>query len=236
MAKRHKLSAQGHKAPQWQGWGYLRVISAQSSALIGPYPCVTMCPPLSCHTEHISAGRSRIQTEVCVFKVDLFLRETYPKNTYHWSSLLFLHPKCPVLFLKTPNLHLAVRKGEWQSTMNLQILSHPLMQAEKVKKWGIRSEVLPLEEDARLFPYHRGLLLSLSREQPTCSEQSRASAEPTEHRIRAWGSLEDKQTHPEARLPFHHSRMERKRSPRVCHAPQSLRHTGGRVRAPRRGL
>lgn len=77
---------------------------------------ISMCgnvPFLSCHTEHISAGHSWIQTEVCVFKADLFQRKTYPRNAYHWSSLLFPHPKCPILFLKIPNLHLPVRKGEW---------------------------------------------------------------------------------------------------------------------------
>lgn len=37
---------------------------------------------------------------------------------------------------------------------------------------------------------------------------SRASAEPTEDKIRAWGSLEDN-----PRLPFHHGRMGGKEKP-----------------------
>lgn len=58
--------------------------------------------------------------------------------------------------------------------INLQRnICHLLMQAGKVKKWDVRLEVLPSGEDARLFPRHRGLLLSIRQQQLTCSEQSK---------------------------------------------------------------
>lgn len=223
MGKRHKLGVQGHKSPQWQGWGYLGVLSAQSSALTGPHPCVATCHP-SLVTHHISAGHSWIQTEVCVFKVGLFQRKLYPKN-------VFPHPKWPIPFLNIPSLHLAVKKGEEHKITNLpKNLSHLLMQAGKVKKWDVRHKVLPLGEDARLSPHHRAFLLSTRQEQGAHLQWAEQVLDP----LSTGWELCRGQANPSLGSGPVSPQPDGKES-KASEAATLLRHTGGRMRAPRRG-